>query len=164
MSAAVRLAPPALLAVFLAAGCGSPTPTPVVPASGVVLLEGNPVAGVVVTFAPALDLGNSGPSASASTGPDGKFTLTTGDRTGAPEGWYRAILSDPNQINAPQGEDAPKPRIHPIYQGRGTPLLFKVEAGKLEPFQLRLLNDPPAVEEPTPQDKPVGTRPEASKK
>lgn len=94
----------AICAVFTAAslalasaGCGDKGPAePVlelVPASGVVTLDGKPLAEAQVTFlfegTPPKGFVSSG----AKTGPDGKFTVKTGSKPGTVVGAYKVIVS-----------------------------------------------------------------------
>ena len=68
-------------ALTLAIACTGCTPSPftLVPVSGVVSLDGQPLAGGIVNFQPIV-LGseaNAGPGSTARTGTDGRFTLAT---------------------------------------------------------------------------------------
>lgn len=77
------------VALFTLSGCGEPG-IGTVPASGVVLVDGKPITGVMVTFHPD----GAGRAASASTDAEGKFKLTTitnGD--GALPGLYKISVS-----------------------------------------------------------------------
>lgn len=67
------------VACVLTAGCGGSDAPDLVPVSGKVLLDGEPVSGAFVKFVP-----NSGPASGGETDENGKFTLVApGNRTGA---------------------------------------------------------------------------------
>jgi len=78
---------------LLSASCQDGTRLPVFPASGQVLLDGQPVANAQVTLHP---LGKKGPKAVRPTGqagPGGKFQLSTYSREdGAPAGEYAVTV------------------------------------------------------------------------
>lgn len=69
------------LAVFLA-GCGKPPPPPIVPASGVVTLNGRPLSKAQVRFVPQIDHGAEF-TAVAETDANGRFTLKSAGQDGA---------------------------------------------------------------------------------
>jgi hypothetical protein len=107
----------ALLLVFLVplAGCG-PVDPPVYPAAGkVVFRSGQPVSGGVVEFRPEA----GGPAARGKIEADGRFTLTTGARSGAVAGAHKVtivqmVLADgaARHVAAGHGKAA---SIHPKY-------------------------------------------------
>ncbi len=73
------------------AGCGSPFE--IAPVSGVVTLDDKPLANATIFFMPMGD-GAIGPSSSAVTGDDGRFTLKTPeDGEGAVVGKHRVSIS-----------------------------------------------------------------------
>ncbi|MBA4065906.1 MAG: hypothetical protein C0501_19740 [Isosphaera sp.] len=78
-------------AALCLAGCGG-GPEPV---SGVVTLDGTPVEGAAVTFAPEAGDGGGVGGSYGRTGPDGRYTLKTvvGDRPGAARGKHRVTVS-----------------------------------------------------------------------
>ena len=85
-----RFASRLALAVLIAATCGCGESGPqLAPATGQVLLDGEPVADAGVLFAPT----SSGPAASASTDADGNFSLMTGSREGALVANHRVVIS-----------------------------------------------------------------------
>ena len=68
-----------LLACLLSSGCGQ-AEYEVTPVSGQVTLDGEPLAGVGVSFVPTAEDRNRpivGPGSIGKTGPDGRFSLTT---------------------------------------------------------------------------------------
>lgn len=76
------------VAAILAAmvGCGGPM---YVPVSGVVTLDGSPVANAGVMFVPI----EEGPTAAATADSNGRFHLKTINRTGVIAGRYRVLVS-----------------------------------------------------------------------
>jgi len=95
------------LGCLLLAGCGV-SKVPTVPVSGVVMLDGQPVANVVVTFQPVAGAPNDDhlrPGSYGTTDSDGSYELRTDDKSGAVVGEHIVTLvyKDPNQ---PQGYDA----------------------------------------------------------
>lgn len=76
--------------VLLVTGCGGgPDDAPsLVSATGVVLYKGEPVSGANVTF-----IVENAPIASGSTDAEGKFSMTTGGRPGAPLGNAKVAIS-----------------------------------------------------------------------
>ena len=82
------------LCVILLSGCGrgDPSELPVVPVSGVVLVDGEPMENLVITLDPQMKLGRP---ASAVSGPQGKFTIETPGRgPGAAVGKFRVSVVD----------------------------------------------------------------------
>jgi Carboxypeptidase regulatory-like domain len=79
---------PALAAgLLVAAGCGANTAV-----KGTVLYEdGRPVTGATVVFVPV----GGGTSPTGYTGPDGHFTLKTGNAQGARRGKYKVLITRP---------------------------------------------------------------------
>jgi hypothetical protein len=79
----------ALIAIVLAGfeGCGK---SRFVPVSGVVTLDGKPLAGAGLQFRPD---SSSGQYASAKTGNDGTFTAATGEGKGMAPGTYRVLVT-----------------------------------------------------------------------
>jgi hypothetical protein len=101
--------------VVAAIGCGGPGK--VAPVSGVVTLNGKPVADVAVTFQPVATEGNNTPGTGAFgvTGPDGRYVakLITGETTGATVGKNQVRFSayvpvDPNY----DGPNKAKPKVN----------------------------------------------------
>lgn len=80
------------------AGCGEAYQ--VAPVSGTVTLDGKPLPGVVVTFQPAIEQNQRaiGPASSATTGPDGRYTLhlvTVDRKPGAVVGKHTVRIMKP---------------------------------------------------------------------
>jgi len=99
------------LCALVVSGCGgveSEVEPPLEPVTGTVTLDGEPAAGVAVTFAPGE--GTSGNGASGMTDASGKFTLNyrTGS-PGIPAGEYVALFSKLTQEDGspiPEGQTA----------------------------------------------------------
>ncbi|MFN5323248.1 MAG: carboxypeptidase-like regulatory domain-containing protein, partial [Planctomycetota bacterium] len=86
----------------------NPARPKLVPVSGQVLLDGEPVGGAKVVFLPQqlFDGGNRvQPVASALTDEQGNFCLRTTGQPGTPAGAYWVLLS---KLEVPAGEGAPK--------------------------------------------------------
>ncbi|WP_165069559.1 carboxypeptidase-like regulatory domain-containing protein [Paludisphaera rhizosphaerae] len=75
------------LMILAVAGCGGPTLHPV---TGTITQNGEPLAEAAVMFLPE---DPSGLPAQAVTGPDGKYTLTTGASSGATAGKFKVAVS-----------------------------------------------------------------------
>jgi hypothetical protein len=113
------------------AGCDhQPQLTPV---SGVVRCEGQPVAGVVVTFIPEAD-GSGQLRSVAMTNDQGEFTLATVDqRPGALPGIHRVTIEDLSIQQAPRSPDGtvlkmPPQRFAPRYSlPQQSPLTFDIQ-------------------------------------
>ncbi|NOX99156.1 MAG: DUF4198 domain-containing protein [Verrucomicrobia bacterium] len=93
------------LALLCFAGCGDPGFS-LVPVSGIITLNGKPLANASVVFSPAS--GQAGPSSVGTTDGQGQYQLTTLDQgeTGAVLGSHRVTIttaksSDPNDERAP---------------------------------------------------------------
>ena len=92
-----------LCAVLLAvaAGCGDSGP-PLVPVAGTVTLNGEPIQGATLSFAP--DPTNKfGRPARGVSGPQGKYKSTTSGRPGVVPGKYLVVVSQDN-AGAPRVE------------------------------------------------------------
>jgi hypothetical protein len=97
-------------------GCTN-VPAGIVPVSGQVTLDGQPLAGAAVTFQPMSDRGEGSPKAVGSTGrtnADGRFTLTLIDPPvpGAVAGRHRVTVTTAttaaDDAARPTGERVPK--------------------------------------------------------
>jgi len=92
------------LVLLLATGCGESDQT--VEVQGRVFYLGKPLEGGTIVFAPDSSRGGSGELARAEIQPDGRYRLTTGDKTGAVAGWHRVTV-------APAGPAGSASRILP---------------------------------------------------
>lgn len=97
-------------------GCGSAAGgPPVVPAEGVVLLDGKPLSGADIMFEPRGS--TKGQAVFARTDSAGKFLLKSpdGKRTGAAVGEYHVVV---NKLVRPDGSDfVPDPNAGPMDTG-----------------------------------------------
>lgn len=92
-----------LLLLALAAGCGGKVK--LVPAEGVLKIDGKPAANVSLQFMPDALKGAKGPTSHAMTDENGRFVLKTFDgRDGAVEGPHRVVLADLAEERPPQGK------------------------------------------------------------
>jgi hypothetical protein len=100
--------------LLVCGGCGSDS---VAPVSGIVTLNGQPAAGIAVSFEPVAIEGNNvpGPSAFGVTGPDGRYTakIVGGETSGATTGKNRVKFCayiDPADMNE-DGSLKKKPKV-----------------------------------------------------
>lgn len=82
----------ALTGSLTTAGC-SRSPPALVPVHGRITFAGAPVARGVIVFTPDAERGTYGPSASGEIGPDGQYTLTSNQSSGATPGWHRVTIA-----------------------------------------------------------------------
>ena len=95
--------------LVLLAGCGR-AEVKLAPVQGRVLYRGRPLAGGTIVFTPDADRGGSGPLACGEIGPDGHYTLHTGDEPGAVPGWHKITVAGargdrllPRRYSDPEG-------------------------------------------------------------
>jgi hypothetical protein len=91
---------------LLAVGCGGENPNlpALVPVSGTVTLDGKPLGGAMLSFAPVGDTRGNG--AEGYTEPDGTFKLSSPPRgEGAAVGQYQVII---RKLVMPDGSDFPR--------------------------------------------------------
>jgi hypothetical protein len=96
----VRLASFGAVLIALASGCGRPA---IVPAGGVIRIDGKPLKKVVVRFIPKID---HGPDyiAVGVTDDAGRFTLTCKGRPGACAGENTVLVTEAELPNLPRDE------------------------------------------------------------
>jgi hypothetical protein len=128
----------AVLMAVLVCGCTeSSKPYRTAPVSGVVTLDGRPLAAARVTFMPVHESqggSQSGPEASGETDDSGRYSLKTvfGD-TGATVGKSRVMITtrktelDPN--NPDRSKEVAKERVPGRYFSEQSPLVFEVPEG-----------------------------------
>jgi len=101
------VSPVLLLTIAFLSGCSTDTKqnsAKLVPVSGTVTLDGQPLAGASVRFNP--DQKTKGLAAYGVTDQDGKFELKDrGDRKGAPVGHFRVVIT---KLAMPDGSPIPK--------------------------------------------------------
>lgn len=91
--------------LLVVSGCGKPVK--LVPASGVVLIDGKPAAGISVQFLPEDVKGEKRPTSFALTDDEGKFVLKTYQgKDGAVPGSHIVLLADTLEDRPPQGQTA----------------------------------------------------------
>jgi len=113
-------------------GCGGSTGLH--PVSGTVMVNGEPMMAGSVTLHPDGTRGNSSLEICGGRVRDGKYEILTGQKRGAPPGFYRVVVVSTNYSGdnpPPKGPTAEMPRslIDPKYSSPGTtPLGFEVTA------------------------------------
>lgn len=130
--------------LLLLAGCNSgPDLPPLAPVRGVVTLDGDPLPRGNVQFIPDTDRGNGGPTATATIGPDGSYTLATAGEEGAMVGWHKVrILSQ----QPPKDEtDTDPPSLIPLRYTRPeqSGLSYEVQAIEENVINIELSKQPP---------------------
>ena len=122
-----------LLAVLLS-GCGK-SPPEFGEVEGVVRVQGQPQAGLLVRFLPDPTRGNDLPiNAAGETDAQGKYQLRYyydgAEGMGAPVGWHRVLIEDMALSQVPQGAARPPERIPRDYaKAATTPLQQEVKSG-----------------------------------
>jgi hypothetical protein len=94
-----------------ALGCGGSDAAKIVPVSGVVTLNGKPLAGATVAFSPVAKEGdvNAGDGSVGKTNADGEYTLTTSrSAPGAQVGKHRVRISVLSQQSGGSDERPPR--------------------------------------------------------
>ncbi len=107
-----------LLGLLTLTGCGSDFST--VPVSGVVTLDNQPVAGAGVVYIPD----QPGPTASATTDAEGRYTLMTGKLKGAGIGKYRITVFKEETSGIKVGEDGLEAPGGKVVVKRGVPAIY----------------------------------------
>jgi len=80
-------------------GC-QPGPAPLARVHGKVMVNGQPLRGGVIVFAPDEKRGNRGPLSHASIQEDGSYELNAKEGAGATLGWHRITLTAPPEKSA----------------------------------------------------------------
>lgn len=136
--------PLSLLVICAAAlvGCSSSDGPVVAPVTGQISLNGSPFANAGISFRPDASKGNKAEyNPSATSNEDGEYELVTGDKKGAPVGWYKVVVIAPTPPIV--GGEAPKvgpPPFDPKYSDVGTtPLSVEVkDQSPPEPYDLEV--------------------------
>jgi hypothetical protein len=90
--------------VSMASGCGDGPA--LVPAAGIVTLDGKPLEGATLSFVPAA--GNAESTAGSDvTGPQGNFQMTFNGRAGLAPGKYRVLISKTEEVDTKGKEISP---------------------------------------------------------
>jgi len=123
----------ATLYSVVVAGCGKPGDYPdLIPVSGTVTMDGQPLAGARVSFVP-----DGARPSSGTTDASGRYELQyTGEYAGAVVGKHRVSISktapDPNYTPGPEEEDDEPGQVETIpkqYRGIDSELTAEVKAG-----------------------------------
>jgi len=106
-----RIVSARLIVAFFAAAAalitGCSKPVKLVPASGVVMIDGKPAADISIQFLPKEVKGIKQPTSYALTDEQGKFVLRTYEgREGAVPGEHVVLLADTREERPPQGQVA----------------------------------------------------------
>jgi hypothetical protein len=104
------------------AGCGHDDK--LTPVHGQVFYHDQPLAGGTIVFTPDPERGGHGPLAYGEVGPDGRYTLHTGDTPGAVPGWHRITIAPVGQAST---SDLPRKYSDPQQSG----LLREIKADKI---------------------------------
>jgi hypothetical protein len=126
------IAPAVVLLIAVAAGCGDRNDRfTLVPAEGVLKIDGRPAANITIQFMPDVARGGRGPTSFATTDAEGKFQLKTYDgRDGAVEGAHIVILADQDEERPAQGQPLRKtPRLDSKYSTAAGGLTAEVKKG-----------------------------------
>jgi hypothetical protein len=131
---------PCVLAALAACGCSEHGVGPCEPVHGIVLLDGRPLRGVVgsVDFVPDRSKGNNSTFVAHGTlDGEGRYTLSTKGKEGAPPGWYKVVVSA-----TPPGadRDSAKLSVHPRYAAEATTTLTREVVANAPPgaYDLKL--------------------------
>ena len=132
-----------VLGTMVLGGCGKGISVPsTVPVSGVVKYKGKPLQGIRVTLHSQTGVAKSEFIPSGQTGPDGKFTLSTGaPGNGAPPGSYSVTFEKP-EIGSPTSTGSIETEIDAFRGKYSDPVKSKwtITIGRgensLQPFEL----------------------------
>lgn len=104
-----------------------------VPASGVLTIDGQPAENITLQFLPdSLDGGTSGPTSFGETDKEGRFSLQTHDgKPGVVPGKHVVMMVDQDEERPQQGEPVGKPsRVPTQYSMVSSPLRVEVVEGQ----------------------------------
>lgn len=97
---------PILLLALALAGCAKTADTAPTTVRGRVFVQGRPLAGGTIVFAPHPERGGAGKPVSADIDAEGAYELKV--EKGVPAGWYRVAIADPPYWTVVVPGDAPK--------------------------------------------------------
>jgi hypothetical protein len=98
------------------AGCDSSGVGRIVPVKGQVMLDGKPLTTGSLVFKPDAEKGNQSKFEPASSiGADGRYSLFTKEKEGAPLGWYKVGIVAQEAANPAEPYAAMKPLVSPRY-------------------------------------------------
>ena len=129
------------LVTFCLSGCGGgPPAAKLVPVTGTVTIDDQPVENIMVQFVPkTMDETVNAPTSQALTGADGKFELfTTGNEKGAIAGLHLVTFNDIMVDRPAQGEEQQNPSRVPLrYSTDG----IEVTVAEGKPLELKLTSN-----------------------
>jgi len=113
-------------------GCGSQEKGPeLIPVSGTITVDGNPLPKAGISFRPDASKGNTAPfEPGGAADENGKYELIAAAKKGAPPGWYKVVVfpfSRPPGMGAPQVKS--KPFNKKYSNPKTTDLSIEVKAG-----------------------------------
>ncbi len=123
----------ACLSLILGVGCSGKKTFKLVPAKGVVKIDGVPAANIMVQFMPDFLAKNDGPTSQAISDENGQFILNTviDNQPGAVEGDHVVVLVDTEEERPAQGEEPTRPvRLSPKYTTAAGGLKVKIVEGQ----------------------------------
>jgi|SRR5579875_1294295 hypothetical protein len=97
-----------VVAALTVLGCGHDEA--LTPVRGRVFFRGQPLPGGTIVFTPDAERGGHGPLAIGEIGPDGRYSLRSGDKLGAVPGWHRITIAPPTLAAVP-GQAVPPPAV-----------------------------------------------------
>jgi hypothetical protein len=119
-----------LVAAVLACGCGDGSGK-VLPVQGTVTLEKEPLAKGTITFHPDKSKGNNATVTPVGTIENGKYSLATRSKEGAPPGWYKVTITSTVPSNPKDEYSVPKSVISEKYNDPSkSGLTAEVKEGK----------------------------------
>ncbi len=139
----------ALLLAGVSLGCGGSGSYGLAPVSGVVTLDGAPVAQAEVVFQPVggEDNPTPGPSSMSRADAEGRYQLTTiRNEPGAVVGKHRIVITTPRPPQAGDSDSGFTAPVHkeviPARYNNDTQLTFEVPAGGTNEANFELTSDP----------------------
>jgi len=117
---------------ILIAGCSEPQLKLVSPVEGKISAGDNPLAGGNITFHPDTTKGNTAKFAQLPVGTisDGRYSIATGGKPGAPEGWYKVTVTSSVPSDPKNEYSIPKLIVDKAYTDAATTtLLVEVKEG-----------------------------------
>ncbi|HWG44753.1 MAG TPA: hypothetical protein VN688_18405 [Gemmataceae bacterium] len=121
-----------ILLGLAALGCGQDEK--LTPVHGQIFYHNQPLSGGTIVFTPDPDRGGHGPLACGEVGPDGRYTLHTGDTAGAIPGWHRITVAPPSPAASPGQTASPTPILdlpRKYSDPEQSGLLREIKAGKI---------------------------------
>jgi hypothetical protein len=98
--------------ILMLSGCNSKKEAVLATAGGIVKVNGQPAANIMVQFLPKVKEGDPGPTSTAISDEYGAFELATDDgKLGAVVGPCKVLFIDTAEERVPQGKESPPPRI-----------------------------------------------------